>query len=134
MDRQIELLKKEYFSINNRKRLLLAGLAVLVFLAIVWSLNVGPSAVDIKTEKAILDNLRQTRAGKTTLLIAHRVSTIQQMDKIIFVEEGKVIAVGDYAALYESCPEFKTLVDLQKLDDADESGNHSEKKEENGNA
>ena len=102
--------------------------------AAILILDDSVSAVDIKTEKAILDNLRQTRAGKTTLLIAHRVSTIQQMDKIIFVEEGKVIAVGDYAALYESCPEFKTLVDLQKLDDADESGNHSEKKEENGNA
>ena len=102
--------------------------------AAILILDDSVSAVDIKTEKAILDNLRQTRAGKTTLLIAHRVSTIQQMDKIIFVEEGRVIAVGDYAALYESCAEFKTLVDLQKLDDADESGNNSEKKEENGNA
>ena len=102
--------------------------------AAILILDDSVSAVDIKTEKAILDNLRQTRAGKTTLLIAHRVSTIQQMDKIIFVEDGKITAVGDYTTLYESCPEFKTLVDLQKLDDADESGNHSEKKEENGNA
>ena len=78
------------------------------------------SAVDVKTEKAILDNLRRTRAGKTTILIAHRVSTIEQMDKIIFVEEGKVIACGKYAELYEGCNEFRNLVDLQKLDDADD--------------
>ena len=73
MDRQIELLKKEYFSINNRKRLLLAGLAVLVFLAIVWSLNVGPSAVDIKTVGQVLWDLfcpdeTLTRAEKVIVL------------------------------------------------------------------
>ena len=49
MDQQIELLKKEYFSINNRKRLLLAGLAALVFLAILWSLTVGPAKVNLQT-------------------------------------------------------------------------------------
>ena len=59
MDQQIELLKKEYFSINNRKRLLLAGLAVLVFLAIVWSLNVGPSTVDLKTVWRVICDLFQ---------------------------------------------------------------------------
>ena len=63
------------------------------------------------------------RGGKTTLLIAHRVSTIEQMDKIIFIDEGKIAAVGNYTELYESCAEFKNLVDLQKLDDADESEN-----------
>ena len=54
MNQQMELLKKEYFSINNRKRLLLAGLAALVFLAILWSLNVGPSTVDLKTVGKVL--------------------------------------------------------------------------------
>lgn len=83
------------------------------------------SAVDVKTEKAILENLRNMRSGKTTILIAHRVSTIEQMDKIIFVEEGKIAAVGSYTELYRNCKEFHNLVDLQKLDDADESdGNH----------
>ena len=85
------------------------------------------SAVDVKTEKAILENLRATRTGKTTVLIAHRVSTVEHMDKIIFVDDGKVIAVGNYSELLASCAEFKNLVDLQKLDDADESA--SEKKE-----
>ena len=83
------------------------------------------SAVDVKTEKAILENLHSMRAGKTTILIAHRVSTVEQMDKIIFVDEGKIAAVGNYSELYDSCPEFKNLVDLQKLDDADESDTQS---------
>ena len=70
MDQQIELLKKEYFSINNRKRLLLAGLAVLVFLAIVWSLNVGPSTVDLKTVGRVICDLFQP---DETLTKAERV-------------------------------------------------------------
>ena len=88
------------------------------------------SAVDVKTEKAILENLRNTRRGKTTLLIAHRVSTIEQMDKIIFVDEGKIAAVGKYDELYLSCQDFKNLVDLQKLDDADDSQEQTEIKKE----
>ncbi len=75
------------------------------------------SAVDVKTEKVILQNLRDIRNGKTTILIAHRVTTIENMDKIIFIGEGKIIAVGTHAELYESCPAYKTTVDLQRLDD-----------------
>lgn len=75
------------------------------------------SAVDTKTEKAILQNLRKTRAGRTTLLIAHRISTIEQMDKILFMEAGRVVAVGTHAHLYETCPEYRKMVDLQKLED-----------------
>ncbi|NBJ75125.1 ATP-binding cassette domain-containing protein, partial [Neglecta sp. X4] len=44
------------------------------------------SAVDTKTERMILQNLRSVRKGKTTLLIAHRISTIEQMDRILFLE------------------------------------------------
>ena len=49
------------------------------------------SAVDTKTEKVIIDNLRENRRGRTTILIAHRISTVEKMDKIIFIEDGKVI-------------------------------------------
>ena len=84
------------------------------------------SAVDVKTEKAILGNLREIRGGKTTLLIAHRVSTIEQMDKIIFVEDGEIAAVGKYGELYETCPEFKNLVDLQKLDGEENESSNGE--------
>jgi len=75
------------------------------------------SAVDTKTERTILGNLRQTRAGKTTILIAHRISTIEQMDKILFIDEGKLVAVGAHSQLYQSCPEYQKMVDLQKLEE-----------------
>ncbi len=80
------------------------------------------SAVDTKTEKVILENLKKTRAGKTTILIAHRISTIEQMDKIILVEDGRIEAVGSHEALYRSCPSYRTMVELQKLEE--EGGEH----------
>ena len=75
------------------------------------------SAVDVKTEKAILENLKSIRKGKTTILIAHRISTIEQMDKIIFIDDGRIAAVGKHSELYESCADYRVMVDLQKLDE-----------------
>ena len=84
------------------------------------------SAVDVKTEKAILENLRAMRQGKTTILIAHRISTVERMDKIIFIDEGRIVAVGTHESLYSSCEDYRRLVDLQKLDDAEENKEVSE--------
>ncbi len=75
------------------------------------------SAVDTDTEKVILQNLRETRRGKTTILIAHRISTIEGLDKIVFVEDGKVLAVGSHAELVETCPAYARMVELQRLED-----------------
>ena len=75
------------------------------------------SAVDTKTETAILANLRATRAGKTTILIAHRISTIEGMDKILFLEDGELTAVGRHGELYATCPAYRKMVDLQKLEE-----------------
>ena len=81
------------------------------------------SAVDTKTEKTILENLRSTRQGKTTILIAHRISTIEKMDKILFIEDGKLEAVGTHDHLYETSPAYRKMVDLQRLEE--EGGDHS---------
>ena len=75
------------------------------------------SAVDTRTERIILDNLKTSRTGKTTLLIAHRISTVEQLDKIIFIEDGRVEAVGPHDELYRTCNEYRRMVDLQKLED-----------------
>ena len=76
-----------------------------------------------KTEKTILENLRATRAGKTTILIAHRISTIEQMDKVLFIDDGTVAAFGKHEELYETCNEYRKMVDLQRLEE--EGGEHN---------
>ena len=80
------------------------------------------SAVDTKTETTILKNLRETRSGKTTILIAHRISTIERMDKILYLEDGHLAAVGTHAQLYADCAGYRKMVDLQRLEE--EGGAH----------
>ena len=75
------------------------------------------SAVDTKTEQEILTNLKQNRAGLTTILIAHRISTVEDMDKIVFIDDGRVVDVGTHDELVLRCPDYKKMVDLQKLED-----------------
>ena len=75
------------------------------------------SAVDTKTEKTILEGLKETRKGRTTLLIAHRVSTVEHMDKILFMDDGRVIGRGTHRELLESCSEYRETVEAQRLED-----------------
>ena len=75
------------------------------------------SAVDTGTEKTILENLRETRKGKTTILIAHRISTIRTMDKLIYIENNRIADVGTHEELYERCPGYRKMVNLQKLEE-----------------
>jgi ATP-binding cassette subfamily B protein len=88
--------------------------------ASVLILDDSVSAVDTKTEKVILENLAKARNGKTTILIAHRITTIEKMDKIIFIEDGEIAAIGKHEELQASCPAYKTMVELQKLDEQKE--------------
>lgn len=85
--------------------------------AAVLILDDSVSAVDMKTEKVILKNLLENRKGRTTILIAHRISTVEHLDKIIFIDEGCVRAVGSHENLYESCADYRKMVDLQRMEE-----------------
>jgi len=80
------------------------------------------SAVDTQTEDTILSNLEKVRKTKTTLIIAHRISTIKDADKIIIVDDGKVIAVGTHNELMLRCHFYKDMVERQKLEEEIEVG------------
>lgn len=85
------------------------------------------SAVDVKTEKAILSRLHELRKGKTTILIAHRISTIEGMDKIIYIENGKIEAIGTHESLLQTNESYRAMVELQKLNErekAESEGRH----------
>lgn len=84
------------------------------------------SAVDTKTEEEILGNLRRLRKNKTTIIIAHRISTIKNADKIIFLEEGKIIASGTHEELLDSSKIYLDMVLRQQLEAEIEGGeNHA---------
>lgn len=89
--------------------------------AAILILDDSVSAVDTDTERVILDNLRQTRKGKTTLLVAHRVTTVQNLDKIVYLDGGKVLDVGTHEQLVARCAEYRNMVALQKLDEEEDN-------------
>ena len=80
------------------------------------------SAVDLKTEEKILHNLKEYRKGKTTIVVASRVSTVSHMDKIIVMAEGKVEAFDTPANLAKNSPTYQKMVFLQKLEKEVEGG------------
>ena len=75
------------------------------------------SAVDTKTEKIILNNLKTSRKGKTTILIAHRISTVQELDKILFLEDGEIIGFDTHDNLYKNLEAYRNMVELQRLEE-----------------
>ena len=74
------------------------------------------SAVDTKTEDDILNNLRRVRAGKTTIMIAHRISTVSSLDKIIVLDEGRVSGIGTHDYLIKNNEIYRELNHLQELE------------------
>ena len=80
------------------------------------------SAVDVKTEETILNNIKEKRSGKTTLVIASRVSTVMHMDKILVLNDGMVEAFGTHQELLETSPIYQRMVFLQELEKEVEGG------------
>ena len=76
------------------------------------------SAVDVKTEEKILSNIKEKRKGKTTILVSSRVSTVEHLDRIIVLNEGKVEAFDTHENLLKISPTYKRMVDLQKLEES----------------
>ena len=81
------------------------------------------SAVDVKTEETILHNIRESRAGKTTLVVASRVSTVSHLDKIIVLNDGELEAFGSHKELLKTSPTYQKMVYLQELEREVEGGN-----------
>lgn len=75
------------------------------------------SAVDSKTEETILSNLQEFKKDRTIILIAHRVSSIQNLDKIVFMDNGRILGVGTHEELMENVKLYQDLVQLQELEE-----------------
>jgi len=75
------------------------------------------SAVDTKTEEEILQNLGKIMAGKTSILIAHRISTIKNADKILVLDDGKIIEQGTHNELLKLNGSYTELYNNQLLEE-----------------
>jgi ATP-binding cassette subfamily B protein len=75
------------------------------------------SAVDTKTEEDIIRNLRRVRKGKTTLMIAHRISTVRRLDKIVLIDQGRLVGFGTHNELIKTNSLYKEMYNLQKLEE-----------------
>jgi ATP-binding cassette subfamily B protein len=82
------------------------------------------SAVDVKTEETILNNIHEQRKGKTTIVIASRVSTVSKLDKILVLKDGEVEAFDTPKNLLNISPTYKKMVYLQELEKEVEGGNN----------
>ncbi len=80
------------------------------------------SAVDTSTEEKILDNLKKNRSNKTNLLIAHRITTIQNADVIVVLEEGQVEEIGTHQELMERQGIYYQMYLKQQLEARREEG------------
>jgi len=73
------------------------------------------SALDSETEKLIQDNIDELKGQYTILIVAHRLSTIKNADRIVLLSNGQIEHIGTYQQLTESAPMFKRMVALQEL-------------------
>lgn len=71
------------------------------------------SALDSITEAKVQKGLQSLMTGRTTITIAHRLSTVRNADKIIMMRDGKLVALGSHFELLKSCPEYAEMVELQ---------------------
>ncbi|MBN1131026.1 MAG: ABC transporter ATP-binding protein [Chitinispirillaceae bacterium] len=73
------------------------------------------SSVDAGTEEKILSNIRPVLRGITSILIAHRISTIKRCDHIVVIDEGTIIEQGDHERLVAANGFYRKLYDLQRI-------------------
>ncbi len=75
------------------------------------------SAVDTKTEEAILRHLRKELQGRTTIMISHRISTIKDADIIFYIENGRIAEVGTHQELLDKKGHYETMYSKQLIED-----------------
>jgi len=80
------------------------------------------SSLDSVAESEVQQSIDRLMQGRTCFIVAHRLSTLRNADRLIVLEHGRCVAIGRHAELIESCELYRRLWQLQVLDDIDNSG------------
>ena len=78
-------------------------------------LDEATSSVDPETEQRIQESLERLLQGRTAVIVAHRLSTIRNADRILVVSDGRIVEEGDHDSLYAAGGRYRELYDLQAL-------------------
>lgn len=132
VDKDIMDFKEKYDTISGERGVTLSGgqkqrisiARAYVKNAPIMILDDSVSAVDVKTEETILKNITNDRKGKTTIVVASRVSTVSHLDRIIVLNEGKLEAFGSHEELLKTSPTYSKMVYLQELEREVEGGQY----------
>lgn len=78
-------------------------------------LDEATSALDGQSESDISDSINDMRGQITVILIAHRLSTVKQADKVIYLENGKILSIGTFDEVRKNVPNFDKQATLMGL-------------------
>ncbi|HAX61386.1 MAG TPA: ABC transporter ATP-binding protein [Elusimicrobia bacterium] len=119
----IEKLPKKYDTVIGERGVTLSGgerqrlaiARVILRNPQILILDEATSALDSESEMLVQDALSRIMEGKTTVVIAHRLSTVKSADKIIVIAQGKTVAIGTHSELIEKSSLYKQLYELQDI-------------------
>lgn len=111
-------------NLSMGEKQLLSFARAVAFGAEIIIMDEATASVDVATEKRIQESMNNLLTGRTAIIVAHRLSSILNADKILFFKDGKIIAQGKHEELYRSLPDYQELVKLQ-FPDLNRNGSES---------
>ncbi len=107
-------------NISQGEKQLLSFARALTFNPEIVIMDEATSSIDTVTEKKIQDSMLKVLAGKTAMIVAHRLSSIIDADNIIYFKDGQIKNQGTHRQLMETSPDYQNLVNLQFMGGHDE--------------
>ena len=73
------------------------------------------SALDAETEHAVMSSINKLRGSITVVIVAHRLSTVQHADRVVYIDQGKILGVGTFEELRKTIPQLQRQIELGTL-------------------
>ena len=107
-------------NISQGEKQLISFARALAFESEIIIMDEATASIDPQTEAKIQHSMQNLLAGKTALVVAHRLTSVLDADEILYFNEGRITARGKHSELLNNSPEYRKLVELQMLQVQDE--------------